>query len=135
MENCPQCNTAREPETDFCTSCGHKFSTEAQQAPPPQVEQPQQAPPPQPEPEPVAQGSAIWIPSNTGEIPIYFDDTPKTFGRSDISEYLKSQNQDPVKNDDHKIPKKQTTESPENKKEVLVEKDGRSDNDISNTPS
>ena len=61
------------------------------------------------------------------QLPIYVN----TF----LKKQKKSHNQYPVNNDDHKIPKKQTTESPENKKEVLVEKDGRSDNDISNTPS
>jgi uncharacterized Zn finger protein (UPF0148 family) len=40
---------------------------------------------------------AIWVPSsNGGEQPIHFEFEQKTIGRMDISEYLKSQNIDPL---------------------------------------
>jgi hypothetical protein len=40
---------------------------------------------------------AIWIPSsNGGEQPFYFEFEQKTIGRMDVSEYLKSQNIDPL---------------------------------------
>ena len=43
-------------------------------------------------------GGAIWIPGqdNAGEQPIYFEDNPKTVGRADVSELLKSRGNDPL---------------------------------------
>jgi hypothetical protein len=43
-------------------------------------------------------GGAIWIPGqdNAGEQPIYFEDNPKTVGRTDVSELLKSKGNDPL---------------------------------------
>ena len=48
--------------------------------------------------EPGSSGGAIWIPGqdNAGEQAIYFEDNPKTVGRTDVSEVLKSTGADPL---------------------------------------
>ena len=115
MENCPQCNNPRVPGEDFCDECGHKYT--AQSAPQAQSD-PQAQPDPQSleeyekdyvarrvpddgEPETGtddggdggSQGGNIEIP---GSNPIYFEDNPKTVGREDLSDLLKSQDKDPL---------------------------------------
>ena len=122
MEKCPQCGTDRQQDEQgnalgFCDGCGHKFTTSPE---------PQSQPEPQSleeyEKDYVARvipdegetdaggddsedaggvessGGAIWIPGqdNAGEQPIYFEDNPKTVGRADVSELLKSRGNDPL---------------------------------------
>ena len=120
MEKCPQCDTDRQQDEQgqylgFCDGCGHKFTT----TPKPQSQPESQS---QPEPESLEEyekdyvarvipdegetdaggdgssGGAIWIPGqdNAGEQPIYFEDNPKTVGRNDVSELLKSRGNDPL---------------------------------------
>ena len=120
MEKCPQCGTDRQQDEQgqylgFCDGCGHKFTT----TPKPQSQPESQS---QPEPESLEEyekdyvarvipdegeadaggdessGGAIWIPGqdNAGEQPIYFEDNPKTVGRADVSELLKSRGNDPL---------------------------------------
>ena len=124
MEKCPQCGTDRQQDEQgqylgFCDGCGHKFTT----TPKPQSQPESQS---QSEPESLEEyekdyvarvipdegetdaggdaggvessGGAIWIPGqgNAGEQPIYFEDNPKTVGRTDVSELLKSRGNDPL---------------------------------------
>ena len=120
MEKCPQCGTDRQQDEQgnalgFCDGCGHKFTT----SPEPQSQPESQS---QSEPESLeeyekdyvarvipddgepetgtddggdggSQGGYIEIP---GSNPIYFDDNPKTVGREDLSDLLKSQGKDPL---------------------------------------
>jgi len=115
MEKCPQCNTERQQDEQgqylaFCDNCGHKFAATSK----PQTQSQSQSEPKsfeEYENEYVAratsgesdvsesseiQGGAICIPgsNNTDEQVIYIEDNPKTVGRSDVSELLKSQNKD-----------------------------------------
>ena len=120
MEKCPQCDADRVPEDDFCDECGHKFATasEPQSQPEPQsledyekdyVERVNAGDgkddsTSEPEINAVVEdgdstaSAAIWIPGQDGadEVAISFEDNPKTVGRSDVSELLKSQNKDPT---------------------------------------
>ena len=122
MEKCPQCGTDRQQDEQgqylgFCDGCGHKFTT----TPKPQS-QPESQSLEEYEKDYVARvipdegetdaggddsgdaggdessGGAIWIPGqdNAGEQPIYFEDNPKTVGRADVSELLKSRGNDPL---------------------------------------
>ena len=60
---------------------------------------------------------AIWIPNvNGGEQPIYFESEQKTVGRMDVSEYLKSQNTDPLQ-----VSRKQFTFYIEDEKYYIVD--------------
>ena len=60
---------------------------------------------------------AIWIPSsNGGEQPFYFEFEQKTIGRMDVSEYLKSQNIDPLQ-----VSRKQFTFYIEDEKYYIVD--------------
>lgn len=125
MEKCPQCKTDRQQDEQgqylaFCDECGHKFtaSSKPQTQPQTQPEEPgwrsnQSKAFEEYEKDYVArvvgdetdtdesdvsesseiQGGAIWI--SDGQ-PIYFEDTPKVVGRSDVSAYLKSAGKDPL---------------------------------------
>ena len=60
---------------------------------------------------------AIWIPNvNGGEQPIYFESEQKTVGRMDVSEYLKSQNIDPLQ-----VSRKQFTFYIEDEKYYIID--------------
>ncbi len=122
MEKCPQCNADRIPDENFCDSCGHKYATESKaNVSAPQVDNSggeqsfddyekdylkrMEAESNEPEVNENVQETnenseprgAIWIPSsNGGEQPFYFEFEQKTIGRMDVSEYLKSQNIDPL---------------------------------------
>ena len=126
MEKCPQCGTDRQQDEQgqylgFCDGCGHKYATspEPQSQPEPQSESLEEyekdyvarvtgdvSEPDSPsEPEASVDdggdehsGGAIWIPEqdNSGEQAIYFEDNPKTVGRTDVSEVLKSRGADPL---------------------------------------
>mgnify|MGYP001320794403 CR=1 FL=1 len=108
MENCPQCNNPRVPGEDFCDECGHKYSAQPDpqtQPDPKSLEEYEKdyvarVIPDDGEPETGDGGDGgsqggpfIEIP---GSNPIYFEDNPKTVGRSDVSDLLKSRNEDPL---------------------------------------
>ena len=107
----------------FCDGCGHKFTTTPKpQSQPESQSQPEPESLEEYEKDYVARvipdegetdaggddsedaggdgssGGAIWIPGqdNAGEQPIYFEDNPKTVGRTDVSELLKSRGNDPL---------------------------------------
>jgi len=120
MEQCPQCKTERTPGENFCDSCGHKYTISSESTP--QTESPPQTQSPSKESESLedyekgylARMSAdeskpettnnnptqgvILIPTsnNSSEETIHFDENPKTVGRADVSEVLKSRNADPL---------------------------------------
>ena len=118
MEKCPQCSTDRQQDEQgqylgFCDDCGHKFTTTPESQSQPESQSLEEY-----EKDYVARvipdegeadaggddsgdessGGAIWIPGqdNAGEQPIYFEDNPKTVGRTDVSELLKSRGNDPL---------------------------------------
>ncbi len=111
MEKCPQCDAERMEGENFCDNCGYKYGTPEQTAS--QVEEPQ-VPDSTPEqsvetPSNVESQGIIWMQNTSGEEhPIYFENEPKIIGRQDISEFLKSQNIDPLQ-----ISRKQCTISKE----------------------
>ena len=120
MEQCPQCKTERVQDENFCDNCGHKYAEisvdESQQTPEqqtpeqqtPEQQTPEQQTPEQQTPEqqtPSAQlidtvpQGILYIQDTTNssnEFPIHFDENPKIIGRSDISEFVKDQNLDPL---------------------------------------
>lgn len=114
MEQCPQCKTERTPGENFCDNCGHKYTTPSGSTSETQSvsKEPQsfeeyekdylaRISADESEPEttsntPVQGAILIPTPNNSGEETIYFDNSPKTIGRSDISEVLKSRNIDPL---------------------------------------
>jgi hypothetical protein len=142
MEKCPQCNTDRIPDENFCDSCGHKYATESKaNVSAPQVDNSGgeqsfddyekeylkriEAESSEPEVNENVEETnenneprgAIWIPSSNGEEqPIYFEFEQKTIGRMDVSEYLKSQNIDPLQ-----VSRKQFTFYIENGKYYIVD--------------
>ena len=144
MEKCPQCNADRIPDENFCDSCGHKYATEPKAEPnEPKVEsggesqsfeEYEKAYLKRVEAqsgeggedaseggEDASEGGeprgAIWIPNvNGGEQPIYFESEQKTVGRMDVSEYLKSQNIDPLQ-----VSRKQFTFYTEDEKYYIVD--------------
>ncbi len=95
MEQCPQCKTERVQDENFCDNCGHKYAEisvdESQQTPEQQTPSAQLI-------DTVPQG-ILYIQDTTNssnEFPIHFDENPKIIGRSDISEFVKEQNLDPL---------------------------------------
>ena len=142
MEKCPQCNADRIPGENFCDSCGHKYAAKSKV----EVQEPEVKSNTETESfddyekdylkrmedesnEPEVSESveqtnenneprgAIWIPSSNGEEqPIYFEFEQKTIGRMDVSEYLKSQNIDPLQ-----VSRKQFTFYIENGKYYIVD--------------
>ena len=108
MEKCPQCSTDRQQDEQgqylgFCDDCGHKFTTTPESQSLEEYEKDYVARIIPDEGETDAggvesSGGAIWIPGqdNAGEQPIYFEDNPKTVGRTDVSELLKSKGNDPL---------------------------------------
>ena len=111
MDKCPQCNSNRIPDENFCDSCGHKYATEPKaNVSAPQVDNSgggesfddyekdylkrMEAESNEPEVNENVQETnenseprgAIWIPSsNGGEQPFYFEFEQKTIGRMDVS--------------------------------------------------
>ena len=137
MEKCPQCNADRIPDENFCDSCGHKYATEPKVEPnEPKVEsggesqsfeeyekaylkrvEAQSGEGGEDASEGGEPRGAIWIPNvNGGEQPIYFESEQKTVGRMDVSEYLKSQNIDPLQ-----VSRKQFTFYIEDEKYYIVD--------------
>ena len=143
MDKCPQCNSNRIPDENFCDSCGHKYAAPSKSETPKvesnsesksfddyekdylerlegksnesevntsevntsEVNTSEQT------------GGAVWIPNVSGnEQPIYFEFEQKTIGRMDVSEYLKSQNIDPLQ-----VSRKQFTFYIENGKYYIVD--------------
>ena len=124
MEQCPQCNTERVQDENFCDNCGHKYAEtsvgESQQTPEqeqptaeqevqeqPTAEQEVQEQPTaeQEQPTPNAlltgdvQQGVLCIQDKTNgsnELSIHFDENPKVIGRSDMSEFVKDQGLDPL---------------------------------------
>ncbi|HJJ23649.1 MAG TPA: FHA domain-containing protein [Nitrosopumilus sp.] len=131
MTKCPQCNADRIPDEIFCDSCGHKYAAESKveantgtesfdnyekdylkRMEAPRINESVKETNENSEPR-----GAIWIPSsNGGEQPIYFEFERKTIGRMDVSEYLKSQNIDPLQ-----VSRKQFTFYIENEKYYIVD--------------
>ena len=121
MDKCPQCNSNRIPDENFCDSCGHKY-TAPSKSETPKVESNSESKSFDDYEKDYLErledksnesevntsevntsevntseqtGGAVWIPNVSGnEQPIYFEFEQKTIGRMDVSEYLKSQNID-----------------------------------------
>ncbi len=99
MTKCPQCDAERIEGENFCDNCGHRYGGTSEQVEP-KKEEPQ-IPDSTSEqnvetPNSESQG-IIWLENTSGEKhPIYFEDAPRTIGRPDMSEFLKSQNIDPL---------------------------------------
>ncbi len=114
MEQCPQCKTERTPGENFCDNCGHKYAVSSESAP--QTQSPSKEPPSFENYEkdylarisadgsesetinnnPIQGAILIPTPNNSGEETIHFDENPKTVGRANVSEVLKSRNADPL---------------------------------------
>lgn len=116
MEQCPQCKTERTLGENFCDNCGHKYTTSSKSQPETQQQSQSQesksfedyekdylarisTDESQPETtnnNPTRGAILIPTPNNSSEETIYFDESPKTVGRTDVSEVLKSRNADPL---------------------------------------
>ena len=121
MDKCPQCNSNRIPDENFCDSCGHKYAAPSKSETPKVESNSESKSFDDYEKDYLERlegkssesevntsevntsevntseqtGGAVWIPNVSGnEQPIYFEFEQKTIGRMDVSEYLKSQNID-----------------------------------------
>ena len=121
MDKCPQCNSNRIPDENFCDSCGHKYAAPSKSETPKVESNSESKSFDDYEKDYLERlegkssesevntsevntsevntseqtGGAVWIPNISGnEQPIYFEFEQKTIGRMDVSEYLKSQNID-----------------------------------------
>ena len=143
MDTCPQCNSNRIPDENFCDSCGHKY-TAPSKSETPKVESNSESKSFDDYEKDYLErlegkssesevntsevntsevntseqtGGAVWIPNVSGnEQPIYFEFEQKTIGRMDVSEYLKSQNIDQLQ-----VSRKQFTFYTEDGKYYIVD--------------
>ena len=143
MDKCPQCNSNRIPDENFCDSCGHKY-TAPSKSETPKVESNSESKSFDDYEKDYLErledksnesevntsevntsevntseqtGGAVWIPNVSGnEQPIYFEFEQKTIGRIDVSEYLKSQNIDQLQ-----VSRKQFTFYTEDGKYYIVD--------------
>jgi len=143
MDKCPQCNSNRIPDENFCDSCGHKYAAPSKSETPKVESNSESKSFDDYEKDYLERledksnesevntsevntsevntseqtGGAVWIPNVSGnEQPIYFEFEQKTIGRIDVSEYLKSQNIDQLQ-----VSRKQFTFYTEDGKYYIVD--------------
>jgi len=143
MDKCPQCNSNRIPDENFCDSCGHKYAAPSKSETPKVESNSESKSFDDYEKDYLERledksnesevntsevntsevntseqtGGAVWIPNISGnEQPIYFEFEQKTIGRMDVSEYLKSQNIDQLQ-----VSRKQFTFYTEDGKYYIVD--------------
>jgi len=143
MDKCPQCNSNRIPDENFCDSCGHKYAAPSKSETPKVESNSESKSFDDYEKDYLERlegkssesevntsevntsevntseqtGGAVWIPNVSGnEQPIYFEFEQKTIGRMDVSEYLKSQNIDQLQ-----VSRKQFTFYTEDGKYYIVD--------------
>jgi pSer/pThr/pTyr-binding forkhead associated (FHA) protein len=114
MDQCPQCKTERTPGEIFCDNCGHKYAISSESTPQTQSSSKEsqsfedyekdylnristdESQPETTNNNPIRGVILIPTANNSGEETIHFDESPKTVGRENVSEVLKSRNADPL---------------------------------------